>query len=78
MDLYGLLKEFGPAGAVILVVVLFLRHLSSMRSAFTTVITNHLEHTRDDHSQFVGVLDGLKGAISELGLTIKLLRKEND
>ena len=60
------IAQFGAAGAVIAVVVMFLKHLAGKDKAFNDIITNHLEHSTAAQEKSADANKELAIALTEL------------
>ena len=58
--------NFGIAGAVIVVVILFLKHLKDEREAFSVLIQNHLHQSAALWERAVDTLDQIKETLVRL------------
>jgi len=64
MDIASLLKDWGSAGMVIFVVILFLRDTKAVRESFNTIMANHLEHAADKHKEGADVMKEAAGLMA--------------
>ena len=60
------IAQLGAAGAVIVVVVMFLKHLATKDEAFNAVVTNHLEHSTAAQEKAAEANKELATALGEL------------
>lgn len=60
------IAQLGAAGAVIAVVVMFLRHLATKDAAFNEIMTNHLDHSTEAERATAESREKLAAVLGEL------------
>jgi len=70
------LLKYGPSGAIILVVYLFLMHIRKEGRENRDMFANHLSKTYDQHARITEVLSGLRDLLQEALLRLRRMNEE--
>jgi len=71
MELTQIITELPVVGALLVLVLMFLRHLKAQREDFKETINNHIHENRDATKENTSVLIGLKDIMKEVSFYIK-------
>ena len=71
----GMLLEYGPWGAVVCVVWLGLRFIRIERKRADVIVTNHLQHTYQDHEKITERLEKLGELLQEMVFRLRQMNE---
>ncbi len=63
---YGWIRDAGVAGAMALVVFMFLKHIKEITKGFLDTIRNHIDHNNEAIEENTKVLGGVDKTLSRL------------